>query len=53
MVVAYTLVLAVWLVHFIVTVSLVVARIVVGRLWTVLGALVGLLSPRRGIYGLL
>lgn len=49
MLVAYTLVLAVWLVHFVVMVSLVIARIVVARLWTVLGALVRLLSPKRGV----
>lgn len=53
MLVAYTLVLAVWLVHFVVMVSLVIARIVVARLWTVLGALVRLLSPKRGVSVLL
>lgn len=53
MVVAYTLVVAVWLVHFVVLVGMLVARAVIDRLWTVLGALVRLLSPVRGFIRLI
>lgn len=47
MIVAYTLVAAVWLVHFVVLVGLVVARIVFERLWTVFGAFAGILYAQR------
>lgn len=49
MVVAYTLVLAVWLVHFVVLVGLVVARVVVERLWAFFGSFARMMIPRSEI----